>query len=156
MSAITPAEYKLIAEDLAAGYALIRDAMNDGTASGTAYVESNEAADNVFGSTDTNSVTESIDPAGSIAVDLGTVYSAITTKFTVANAKVLATTYFSPALRSLNSHILNRADEGDHSTIGAYYTYNSATLFSGSYFSTDFEELSAQIGITIDTDWVTS
>jgi len=156
MSAITPAEYKLIAEDLAAGYALIRDAMNDGTVSGTAYVKSNEAADNVFGSTDTTSVTESIDPAGSIAVDLGNAFSNITTKFTEANAKTLSAAYFSPALKNLNSHILRRADEGDHSTIGAYYTYNSATLFSGSYFSTDFEELSSEINITIDTDWVVS
>lgn len=107
-------------------------------------------------------------PQGSIGRDLGTtIFNLVNTTGSEANAKRVAAGVYGGTLRALNSHILNRM-HNDFTTINDYYstyayigdTDPDMNLFDtdevtsgaqpGGYFSTEFVELSAQIGITID------
>jgi len=108
-------------------------------------------------------------PQGSISRDMGsTIFTLVNTTGSEANAKREATRIFGGTLRILNSHVLSRM-HNDFSTINDYYQTYAFTgdsdpdlnLFDPDptpgpqpgYFSADFVELSAQIGVTIDEEF---
>jgi len=181
MSYITAKVYYETAEALAVAYAAVRDALYDDGLTDT-YAKVNDIVDVIVEATDDDSDastsivhTETRDPKGSIAKDLGRVYSDLSTKFTLVNAKVLAAAYFSPALKVLNTHVVSKTAlplTGNMRTINEYYAAyaqdprvtggldDDMSLFTHSdggdvvsdasyYFSDDFVELSSQAGVTI-------
>jgi len=111
MSYITPKAYYTQAEAMATEYARLRDAMsgtlNTNVLAVTAAIveETDDDSDAVAGVI-THDATR--DPAGSIAADLGTTFSALGIKFTATNAKTLAMAYFTAAFRGLNAHVISR------------------------------------------------
>jgi hypothetical protein len=137
MSYIKPKQYYQIAEQMAEAYSRLRDALNDGTALvsvdqsswtsisdidtdySTATTNMNDFAINIVkqvveeeddDSDEDTSIVHDItrDPPGSIANDLGAKFSSLATSFTEAKAKKIASSYFSTALKALNSHVLAR------------------------------------------------
>ncbi len=116
-------------------------------------------------------------PEGSIAKDLGIpLFTLVNSTISETNAKAIAGRLFGTYLRALNSHVVTRTS--GISTIGGYYqTYafiadtstdlnyeDELNLFdsdptsiglgaSPSYFTADFVELSAQIGVKIDSQF---
>lgn len=105
-------------------------------------------------------------PEGTIAVDMGQPLSRLVTSTgTETNAKRVASGQFGGYLRSMNSHVVNRYF-GVNSISGFYQLYAyvgdedpDLNLFDSDpdtpgvqvdYFTADFCELSAQIGVTIE------
>ena len=108
-------------------------------------------------------------PEGSVAQDMGTpLFRLINTTATDSNARSVASGQFGTYLRSINSHVVNRIF-GVSSINGFYQLYAyvgdddpDLNLFDSDpgtpgvqadYFSADFCELSAQIGVTIDEEF---
>lgn len=136
MSYIKPKQYYQIAEQMAEAYSRIRDVLNDGgsliTVDQSTWTDLTDVAtDYPSGSTsydfavnitkqvvqepDDNSDEDSSvlhdsdrDPVGSIAADIGSKFRDLAITFTEDQAKLIASSYFSNALRSLNNHVINR------------------------------------------------
>lgn len=166
MSFILPATYKQIADNLGQAYALVRDAINDETAGTNSYNLMQTSLDLVVDEDDSEVlVSQAQDPAGSIANDLGTTwFRAANSDFSADTAKRTAANLFAASLRRLNTHSINRTgvqNIGSYFSTYAYISGNSDySLFTNtapnnsSYFSEDFAELSAQLNITIDSQYV--
>lgn len=109
-------------------------------------------------------------PEGSIAQDMGTpLFNLVNTTASEANAKSTSANLFATYLRAMNNHVVNRTF-GVSNINGYYQTYayisgqQDMSLFDSdpstpgildgpSYFSAEFCELSAQLGITIDATY---
>lgn len=210
MSVIYPKTYRLIAEELASGYAKVRDAIwQDGvnyedSALGDVLNISDYQTQNADDTLDGNKAptvladmdpssdgydawiasTNFVAPEGSIGQDLGSaLFTFANTTIKLSNARNTAARLFSPYLRALNQHVLRRT-HGITSMNGYYQTYayildsdnavnseDNLNLFDdpamagrqttetrdmatvSTYFSADFVELSAQIGVTIDDEF---
>lgn len=164
MSFVRPQTYKTVADNLGASYAAIRDAIYDSNGD-VAFNNMQSSHQLIVEDPDDSAyISESTDPAGSISNDLGTTWFKVgNSDFTEAQAKRIAAQNFATALRRLNSHITTRTGL---STIGSFYsTYAYSAdraaefnLFvegdSSSYFTAEFEELSSQLNITIDSQFV--
>jgi len=211
MSYIKPKEYFLIAEKMAEAYSRIRECLNDGSAAEDTSVDEADPSStpstvnindflinlvkHVVQEPDDNSDEASNvphdatrDPVGSIAADLGSTFKTLGQTLTVAQSKAIAASYFTTALRALNTHVLARTPlppaissppQGGITTLRTINEYYQAydddprafpdlagyemslfTFTSGgdyfsdaTYFSDNFVELSAQIGITIADTW---
>lgn len=180
MSVISHAQYKQLADDLGTAYAALRDAyFEDGAGAGDSLFkkvkdtfDTNIAAadDSTIAGSGTPAAGESSDPLdanysvwlaagkntappGSIGADLNTTWSnLINTTLTETQAKRTAANALAGVLRALNNHMVSRIY--GISTIASYYSTYSSDLFSGTYFSAEFDELSGQLGVTISDDWV--
>lgn len=115
-------------------------------------------------------------PPYSVSKDLGTFfYDFANSTFTEAKAKQVASNAIGGALKKLNSHIILRMS--GITTMAQYYStyayrtdeasyalsesqlslfdYGGDAALSAVYFSQDFAELSAQNGVTIDSQYIT-
>ena len=115
---------------------------------------------------------ETIDPIGSIANDLGSYAYRLAMKFDETNAKSYAATQFSSIVQQINSHVMNRTSDLPYgystvTSIANYYalfksddegvldidmqlfTDGSGDYSTDYYFSQDFIELSQKIGLTL-------
>ena len=218
MSYIKPKAYYQIAEKMAEAYARIRDALNDGLDVYTDTEIANGDATSTYTHPTVNegakandfliNITKHVvqepdddsdeasniphdatrDPIGSIASDLGSTFKTLGQSLTETKAKIIAASYFTSALRALNTHVLARTPlppaissppQGGITTLRTINEYYQAydddprafpdlagyemslfTFTSGgdyfsdaTYFSDNFVELSAQIGITIADTW---
>lgn len=167
MSFILPATYKQIADNLGQAYALIRDAINDGTVGSNSYNLLQTSLDLVVDEDDSEVlVAIATDPAGSISNDLGsTWFRTANTDFSESQAKKIAANLFSSALRRLNSHSFQRTGVSNIASYYSTYAYASnsnadynlftdKTTNNSSYFTAEFAELSSQLNITIDSQYV--
>jgi len=115
---------------------------------------------------------------GSIGKDLGRIFGDFPTqRFSSEQAKTQAASFCSASLRALNQHVVRRS-HGISNITEYYSTYSyrwdaddplqgesKLSLFdygddgdtqNWSYFSQDFAELSSQVGVTIDSRWISS
>lgn len=164
MSFVLPATYKLVADNLGQAYAAIRDAIYD-TNGDTVYNEMNASLKLLVEDPDDQVyIAQATDPAGSIARDISSAwFTAGNTSFTAAQAKSYAASLLSGAFKSLNNHSVNRTGVSNIGTYYSTYAYsasraNTFNLFvegdTGSYFTQEFAELSAQLNVTINSQYI--
>lgn len=165
MSFVLPSTYKSVADSLGAAYAAVRDAIHDPDTGETVYDNVQDSYGLIVDDPD-NAVliSSSTDPIGSIANDLGSKwFTVVNNNFSEARAKSTAASLLSALLSALNKHVVRRTGV---SNIGSYYsTYSYSAsrssdynLFiqgdTSSYFTTEFQELSEQLNITINDQFV--
>jgi hypothetical protein len=172
MSFVTPQEYKQISEKLGDAFALIRDAINNNSATGDAYEKVQDAAIIIANSVDNDvRVSSDIDPVLSIMNDLGTTWQrSANNDFNHTSASSIASNFFGNMLRKLNDHVKNRTINPvtgiKHKTIQewfATYAFTGSQAYSlfwnggvapnagdyDSYFSQNFEDLCTALNISI-------
>lgn len=174
MSFLLPATYKTIANKMGEAYQAVKDSIYkaesvEGEVAYNRMQESHallvEDPDNdIYDGRSSSTSGYPYDPQGSIANDLGSLwFRTANNEFTESRAKSIASGLFAGSLRKLNTHMVNRTGVTNIATFYSSYAYNasySATfnLFAegdtSSYFSQEFADLSAQIGVTIDSQYI--
>jgi hypothetical protein len=156
MSFLSPSQYHNIAQELGKAYKVVRDGLV-GSSITTPVITALEivldATDNVSNST--------LDPLGAIAKDLGSKASDLTGKFTIDQACLISSAYFSDTVSALNNHVVNRSNTTGTKTytnLAGFYTDNASLWTSDasthtSYFSQEYTELVGYFGTTFSSTY---
>ena len=170
MSFIHPSVYKQIADKMGEAYIAVKNSIYNSTLGSVGEVSFNKMQESLTlvteDSDESTYVAVATDPPGSISNDLGSFWFKLANNdLTEIQAQRIASGLFSGALRRLNTHVVKRSGVASIAAFYSAYAYSASfssdfNLFdpndSSSYFSEEFAELSDQINVTIDSQYVQS